>query len=73
MMIPDVQKWPDDRGIGLDEVGVTGVGYPVSVFDARQGKQDTVATVTLSVALPPEQKAATSAASSRFSTVMPAR
>jgi GTP cyclohydrolase FolE2 len=44
MVIPDVQNWPDDRGIGLDEVGVTGVRYPVSVFDATQGKQDTVAS-----------------------------
>lgn len=56
MMIPDVQNWPDDRGIGLDEVGITGVRYPVSVFDAGQGKQDTVASVTLSAALPPQQK-----------------
>jgi GTP cyclohydrolase FolE2 len=43
--VPDVQNWPDDRGIGLDEVGVTGIRYPVSVFDAGQGKQDTVASV----------------------------
>jgi GTP cyclohydrolase I len=56
MMIPDVQNWPDDRGIGLDEVGITGVRYPVSVFDAGQGKQDTVASATLSVSLPPEKK-----------------
>jgi GTP cyclohydrolase FolE2 len=56
MMIPDVQDWPDDRGIGLDEVGITGIRYPVSVFDAGQGKQDTVASVTLSVSLPPEKK-----------------
>jgi GTP cyclohydrolase FolE2 len=26
MTIPDVQNWPDDRGIGLDDVGVTGSG-----------------------------------------------
>jgi GTP cyclohydrolase IB len=58
MTIPDVQNWPDDRGIGLDEVGVTGVRYPVSVFDATQGKQDTVASVSLSVALAPEKKGA---------------
>jgi GTP cyclohydrolase FolE2 len=55
-MIPDVQNWPDYRGIGLDEVGITGIRYPVSVFDAGQGKQDTVASVTLSVSLRPEQK-----------------
>jgi GTP cyclohydrolase IB len=58
MTIPDVQNWPDDRGIGLDEVGITGVRYPVSVFDAGQGKQDTVASVTLSVSLPPDKKGA---------------
>jgi GTP cyclohydrolase IB len=58
MTIPDVQNWPDDRGIGLDEVGVTGLRYPVSVFDATQGKQDTVASVSLSVALAPEKKGA---------------
>jgi GTP cyclohydrolase IB len=56
MVIPDVQNWPDDRGIGLDEVGITGVRYPISVFDATQGKQDTVASVSLSVSLPPEKK-----------------
>jgi len=56
MTIPDVQNWPDDRGIGLDEAGITGIRYPVSVFDASQGKQDTVASVTLSVSLPPEKK-----------------
>ncbi len=56
MRIPDVQNWPDDRGIGLDEAGITGVRYPVSVFDAGRGKQETVASVTLSVSLPPEKK-----------------
>jgi GTP cyclohydrolase FolE2 len=55
-MLADVQNWPDARGIGLDEVGIRGVRYPVSIFDAGQGKQDTVATVSLSVSLPPEQK-----------------
>jgi GTP cyclohydrolase IB len=56
MTIPDVQNWPDDRGIGLDEVGITVVRYPVSEFDASQGKQDTVASVTLSASLRPEKK-----------------
>jgi GTP cyclohydrolase IB len=55
-MLADVQNWPDARGIGLDEVGIRGVRYPVSIFDAEHGKQDTVASVSLSVSLPPEQK-----------------
>jgi GTP cyclohydrolase FolE2 len=54
--LPDIQSEPDLRGIALDEVGVSGVRYPVSVFDGEHGKQDTIATVALSVSLPPEQK-----------------
>jgi GTP cyclohydrolase FolE2 len=56
MTLADIQSEIDSRGIGLDEVGISGLRYPVSVFDAEQGKQDTVATVALSVSLPPEQK-----------------
>ena len=56
MTLADVQSEIDSRGIGLDEVGISGLRYPVSVFDAEHGKQDTVATVALSVSLPPEQK-----------------
>jgi GTP cyclohydrolase IB len=37
MTFPDVQNWPDDRGIGLDEVGITGVRYPVIVEDMTRG------------------------------------
>jgi len=54
--LPDVQSEPDSRGIGIDAVGISGLRYPVSVFHAEQGKQDTVASITLSVSLPPEQK-----------------
>ena len=56
MTLQDVQSEPDVRGIALDEVGVSGLRYPVSVFDAEHGKQDTVATVALSVSLPAEQR-----------------
>ncbi|MGH9089776.1 MAG: GTP cyclohydrolase FolE2 [Acidimicrobiales bacterium] len=56
MTLPDVQSEPDIRGIGIDEVGISGLRYPVSVFHAEQGKQDTVANISLSVSLPPEQK-----------------
>jgi GTP cyclohydrolase IB len=51
-----VQSERDTREIGLDEVGVNGLRYPISVFDAERGSQSTVATVALSVALPPEDK-----------------
>ncbi|MDA8398957.1 MAG: GTP cyclohydrolase FolE2 [Actinomycetota bacterium] len=56
MTLPDVQSEPDVRGIAIDEVGISGVRYPVSVFDGEHGKQDTTATMALSVSLPPEQK-----------------
>jgi GTP cyclohydrolase I len=56
MTLPDVQSEPDGRGIGIDEVGISGLRYPVSVFHAEHGKQDTVASISLSVSLPPEQK-----------------
>jgi GTP cyclohydrolase FolE2 len=54
--LPDVQSQADDRGIHLDEVGVSGIRYPLAVYDVERGKQDTVATITLSVALAADQK-----------------
>jgi GTP cyclohydrolase I len=57
-MLEDVQDRPDDRGIALDEVGVSGVHYPISVLDRNQAKQDTIAEVSLSVALPANRKGA---------------
>lgn len=56
MTLSDVQSEPDVRGIGIDEVGVSGLRYPVSVFHAEHGKQDTVANISLSVPVPPPQK-----------------
>ena len=55
-MLPDLQSDADVRGIGINEVGISGVRYPISVYDAQHGKQDTVATVSLSVALAAEQR-----------------
>lgn len=56
MNLPDVQSEPDHRGIAIDEVGISGIRYPISVYDVEHGKQETVATVSLSVALPAERK-----------------
>lgn len=55
-MLEDVQKRPDDRNLAVDEVGITGIRYPVAVPDREHGKQDTVADVTMSVDLSPELK-----------------
>ena len=56
--LEDVQGQHDSRGIGLDEVGISGLTYPVSVYDSEHGKQDTVASVAFSVRLPPDQRGA---------------
>ena len=57
-MLADVQASRDDRNLRVDEVGITGIRYPVAVADREHGKQDTVAEVSMSVDLPPEVKGA---------------
>jgi GTP cyclohydrolase I len=52
----DVQGLPDDREIPLDQVGVSGLLHPIVVLDRTTEKQRTIARVTMSVALPREQK-----------------
>lgn len=52
----DVQGLPDDREIPLDQVGVSGLHHPIVVLDRTSEKQRTIARVTMSVALPREQK-----------------
>lgn len=48
----DVQNRSDERGIALERVGVSGLRYPIVVLDRSQSKQQTVADLKLSVALP---------------------
>ena len=55
-MLEDVQNRPDGRGVALDQVGTTGLRYPISVWDRDHAKQDTIAEVTMSVALPAHLK-----------------
>ena len=57
-MLEDVQGRFDDRQLPIDEVGITGIRYPVAVFERDSGKQDTVAEVSMSVDLRPEVKGA---------------
>jgi len=56
VMLEDVQNRPDGRGVALDQVGTTGLRYPISVWDRDHAKQDTIAEVTMSVALPAHLK-----------------
>jgi len=50
-MLEDVQNRPDARQLPIDEVGITGIRYPVAVWDREHGKQDTIAQVSMSVDL----------------------
>src|SRR5215475_11133225 len=58
LMLADIQVSHDDRNLRVDEVGITGIRYPVAVADREHGKQDTIAEVSMSVDLPPEIKGA---------------
>jgi GTP cyclohydrolase IB len=51
MSMEDVQSRPDERGVALDAVGVSGLRYPVSVAERERGKQETIAGFTMSVDL----------------------
>ncbi len=52
----DIQKQQDDRNITVDEVGVSGIRYPINVKDRLHGLQKTVSDITMSVELLPEFK-----------------
>jgi len=57
-MLPDVQAFPDGRGVALDEVGIEDLRYPLLVPDGQGGKRETVATVTMSISLEAPTKGA---------------
>ena len=48
----DIQGQSDDRGIPLDQAGVTDLRYPIIVLDRDRERQQTVARLTMSVNLP---------------------
>src|SRR5262244_916815 len=52
MTMEDVQNRRDDRRVAIDEVGVTGLRYPIVVLDRAQGRQHTIARIAMSVNLP---------------------
>ena len=54
-ILPDVQSTQDGRNIAIDRVGVRGVPLPI-VIEGKNGPQHTVATLTMTVALPADQK-----------------
>ena len=58
MMLEDVQGRPDDRQLPIGEVGISGLRYPVTVWDRENGSQATVAEVSMSVDLRADVKGA---------------
>lgn len=54
--IPDVQGGRDERGVGIDEVGVDGLSYPVEVADRDGGFQRTVVAAAMTVELAADRR-----------------
>ena len=51
-MMKDIQNHADHRNIDIDQVGVKGIRYPITVLDKNVGKQPTVARINMYVNLP---------------------
>ena len=49
MTLEDVQSRPDHRGIPIEQVGISGLRYPISVLDRGHAKQDTIASIAMTV------------------------
>ena len=54
--LPDIQARADQRQLAIQKVGVKGLRYPLALLDAAGKVHNTVATLSLSVGLPPEVK-----------------
>ena len=54
--LPDVQASSDHRALAIQRVGVRGLRYPISVMNGAGEVQHTVATLEMTVGLPPEVK-----------------
>lgn len=56
IFLPDVQASADHRRLAIQHVGVKGLRYPLTLQTADGGTVHTIATLALSVGLPPEVK-----------------
>ncbi len=50
-LLKDIQSQTDNRGISLNRVGIKNIDWPLKVYDRAKEFQNTVATISLSVAL----------------------
>ncbi len=48
----DIQKTKDKRGVAIDKVGIRNLSFPITVLDRENQRQQTVATISMSVSLP---------------------
>ena len=55
-LLPDVQSTADTRSLAIQQVGVKGLRYPLTLAMANGETQGTVATLAMTVGLPPEVK-----------------
>lgn len=56
LMLPDIQGTPDHRDMAINQVGVRGLRYPLRLLDASGEAHATVASITMTVGLPPTVK-----------------
>ena len=56
IFLPDVQSAPDNRRLAIHQVGVKGLRYPLQLAGADGQPVATVATLAMTVGLPPEVK-----------------
>lgn len=54
--LPDIQATPDERGLAIDQVGVSDLRYPIKVTDRNGEPFPTVAKISMSVHLPHQFK-----------------
>ncbi|MGV0950802.1 MAG: GTP cyclohydrolase, FolE2/MptA family, partial [Azonexus sp.] len=54
--LPDVQSTADSRRLAIQNVGVKGLRYPLQLATASGEIMNTVASLTMTVGLPPEVK-----------------
>jgi GTP cyclohydrolase I len=50
-MLPDIQASAEERGVALDDVGISGLRYPLTVECADGGRQRTICEAQLATAL----------------------
>ena len=56
IFLPDVQSTADTRSLAIQKVGVKGLRYPLQLESATGGPVATVASLAMTVGLPPEVK-----------------